>query len=135
MQNDRWKRETGLERGDSSHACHFFSVIFLNLGLCVSSGRPAVGIYSPMGCLLIKHMWTCRGMGRDRGLRTASLCMPALATHAQEQIHSYVRRLSAFVYMITADSRILPLTLLLLLLFLGLNRNIYAQYPLELHPF
>lgn len=28
-------------------------------------------------CLLIKHMWTCRGMGRDRVLRTASLCIQA----------------------------------------------------------
>lgn len=32
--------------------------------------------------LLIKHMWTCRGMGRDRGLRTASLCAPALKAPA-----------------------------------------------------
>lgn len=41
----------GQERGDSSHACHFFffSVIFPNLGPCISPGQPAAGIYSPVG--------------------------------------------------------------------------------------
>lgn len=58
-----------------------FSVIFLNLGLRLASGRPAVGIYSPMGLPANK---THVGLQRnEEGLRTASFCIYAFIVRAQ----------------------------------------------------
>lgn len=55
----------------------FFLWSFSTSGCAYPQASPPLEFTVLWACLLIKHMWTCRGMGRDRGLRTASLCIPA----------------------------------------------------------
>lgn len=58
--------------------------------VCIPGLARRWNLQSDGPCLLIKHMWTCRGMGKDGGLRTASLslCIQAHThTYTQQQTH------------------------------------------------
>lgn len=83
----RWRdAKRTRERHESSQACLFFFLLqsfHLNLGLCVSPGQPAVGIYSPMGRPANKTHVDLQRNGEGHGAwETASLCIPALTAHA-----------------------------------------------------
>ena len=67
--------------------------VFCLLLSVTTSGRaypragPLLEFTVQWACLLIKHMWTCRGMGRDSILRTASLRTAHTCMQRSDLIH------------------------------------------------
>lgn len=78
--NQTWKKKMN-ERADSSHSCLLFHVISSSLGVArILGAGPLLEFTVQWANRLIKHMWTCRGMGRVTVLRTALL---SAAQHAR----------------------------------------------------
>lgn len=68
----RQKKEKMNERVDSSHSCLLFPVISSSLGAVrILGAGPLLEFTVQWASQLIKHMWTCRGMGRVTVLTTA----------------------------------------------------------------
>lgn len=66
------KKKKMNERADSSHSCLLFPVISSSLGAVrILRAGPLLEFTVQWASHLIKHMWTCRGMGRVTVLRTA----------------------------------------------------------------
>lgn len=87
----RGRHDTESEQGDSFNACLLFPAIVLSQPRAehIPQASPPLEFTVQWAGLLIKHMWTCRGMGRDGVLRTASLCIrktwsARTHVHAQE---------------------------------------------------